>query len=143
MNNCDAVAKHFRRILRHVKSLPAGVSPTGQLRRHVIDKFQLGKLEKNEKQITVLKEVAYSYITLINSVQELSYLRSLDSGEKLGPRDKIMATGGRVGLGLPKFADEAEKEFLLRDKDMKPEDRLIHKITPLSPFISPRPAYSE
>jgi hypothetical protein len=46
----------------------------------------VGKLEKNEKQIVVLKEVAYSYITLINSVQELSYLRGLDSGEKLGAR---------------------------------------------------------
>jgi hypothetical protein len=46
-------------------------------------------------------------------------------------------------LFIIQFADEAEKEFLLRDKDMKPEDRIINKITPLSPFLSPRPAYSE
>ena len=31
------------------------------------------------------------------------------------------------------FADEMEKEFELRDKDMKYEDRILSKLTPLSP----------
>ena len=62
-------------------------------------------------------------------MNELKYLRGLDSGEKLDPRDKIRATASRVGLGIPqvrrkifyyqivdisfslfKFADEKDKK---------------------------------
>ena len=35
---------------------------------------------------------------------------------------------------LIQFADEMEKEFALRDKDMKYEDKIISKLTPLSPL---------
>ena len=66
------------------------------------DQFQTGKLEENEKEIASLRHTAYTYSTLIASIKELRHLRDLDSGEKLDPRDKIRATGGRVGLGVPK-----------------------------------------
>jgi hypothetical protein len=45
---------------------------------------------------------------LIADVNELKFLRGLDSGEKLDPRDKIRATASRVGLSVPKFADESD-----------------------------------
>ena len=47
---------------------------------------------------------------MINSVNELKHLRSLDTGEKLDPRDKIRATANRVGLSVPSFADEFEEK---------------------------------
>ena len=70
----------------------------------LIKKFQLGKLEENEKEVTSMRHTAYTYSTLIASIKELRRLRDLDSGEKLEPRDKIRATGGRVGLGVPKVS---------------------------------------
>lgn len=39
---------------------------------------------------------------MVKDVTTLKYLRGLDSGEKLDPRDKIKATAARVGLGVPK-----------------------------------------
>ena len=51
-----------------------------------------------------MRHTAYTYSTLIASIKELRRLRDLDSGEKLDPRDKIRATGGRVGLGVPKVS---------------------------------------
>ena len=38
---------------------------------------------------------------MISSVKELRYLRELDTGERLDPRDKIRATAARVGLAVP------------------------------------------
>jgi hypothetical protein len=38
---------------------------------------------------------------MISSVKELKYLRELDTGERLDPRDKIRATAARVGLAVP------------------------------------------
>ena len=69
---------------------------------HFLHQFQTGKLEENDTEIASLRHTAYTYSTLIASIQELRHLRDLDSGEKLDPRDKIRATGGRVGLGVPK-----------------------------------------
>ena len=60
-----------------------------------------------------MRHTAYTYSTLIASIKELRRLRDLDSGEKLDPRDKIRATGGRVGLGVPKVSWRSLSIFLL------------------------------
>lgn len=49
-----------------------------------------------------MRLASHTYSIMVNSINELKYLRSLDSGEKLDPRDKIKATAGRVGLSVPK-----------------------------------------
>jgi hypothetical protein len=61
-----------------------------------------------------MRHTAYTYSTLIASIKELRRLRDLDSGEKLEPRDKIRATGGRVGLGVPKVSWSSFPIFLSR-----------------------------
>lgn len=70
-----------------------------------MSQFQLGKFEENEREVISRRHTAYTYSTLIASIKELRRLRDLDSGEKLEPRDKIRATGGRVGLGVPKVSN--------------------------------------
>ncbi len=65
----------------------------------------MGKLETDEQKITLLRASANSYATLLSNVAELKYLRGLDSGEKLDPRDKIKATAARVGLGIPQVSE--------------------------------------
>ena len=52
------------------------------------------------------KSIMNSYATMVSSINTLEYLRSLDSGERLEPRDKITNTAARVGLSVPSFADE-------------------------------------
>ena len=51
-----------------------------------------------------LHELSNQYTTMIRSINELKYLRNLDTGEKLSPRDKIRATAGRVGLSVPRVS---------------------------------------
>jgi hypothetical protein len=53
-----------------------------------------------------LRTNAHCYSELVSDVQQLKFLRGLDSGEKLAPRDKIRATAARVGLAVPRFSDE-------------------------------------
>lgn len=72
---------------------------------HAINKFREGKLEKDKKRIASMLAGARNYAKLVSSINELKYLRSLDSGERLDPRDKIMATAARVGLSVPQFSD--------------------------------------
>lgn len=60
-----------------------------------------------------MRHTAYTYSILIASIKELRHLRDLDSGEKLDPRDKIRATGGRVGLGVPKVRCTSSLSWLL------------------------------
>lgn len=38
---------------------------------------------------------------MIRDVEKLKYIRELDSGQKMKPRDLIRATAARVGLGVP------------------------------------------
>lgn len=66
----------------------------------------------DDKEIALLRHTAQTYTALIASIAELRHLRSLDSGEKLEPRDKIRATGGRVGLGVPKVHFLFSSKFL-------------------------------
>ena len=61
----------------------------------------MGKKATDPKQIKHLRSIATQYASMITSINELKYLRGLDFGEKLDPRDKIRATAARVGLGVP------------------------------------------
>lgn len=63
--------------------------------------FRAGRLETDMTKVASLLATAHQYSTLLSNVRELKYLRGLDSGEKLDARDKIRATAGRVGLGVP------------------------------------------
>ena len=45
-----------------------------------------------------------SYATLVSDIRQSKYLRELDSGERLDPRDKIRATARRVGLAVPRVS---------------------------------------
>ena len=87
------------------------------MRANIIAQFRRGAIEEDEKQVVALREAAHSYVTMVSSVKELTRLRELDSGEKLNPRDKVRATAGRVGLSVPKFADEFEAELALSKGD--------------------------
>lgn len=42
----------------------------------------------------------------MSSIQELRYLRGLDTGDKLKPRDHINATAARVGFSMPLYSDD-------------------------------------
>ena len=102
VRNATTVIANYRYILKHLQTLPSGASNNQKnLRSHCIQLFRTGKHESNDKQAAVLREVAYSYVTMVSSVKQLTYLRELDTGEKLNPRDKVRATAGRVGLSVP------------------------------------------
>ena len=102
VRNATTVIANYRYILKHLQSLPSGISNNKtNLRSQCIQLFRTGKHESNDKQAAVLREVAYSYVTMVSSVKQLTYLRELDTGEKLNPRDKVRATAGRVGLSVP------------------------------------------
>lgn len=98
----------FRSILRHFKKLPSLSNKASPLRLHVIKKFHEGKLETDKRAISDLIASANSYAKLVTSINKLSFLRGLDSGERLDPRDKIMATARRVGLSVPSFAEDLD-----------------------------------
>lgn len=103
--SASTVVANYRAILRHLRSLPSGVPSSGtSLRANVVQQFRAGRLVTDEKQTGALREVAYNYVTMISGIKELTFLRELDSGEKLSPRDKVRATAGRVGLGVPKVS---------------------------------------
>jgi len=98
----------LRTILRHLRRMPShglGSAPV----RHIISQFQRHRHETDAKKVAVMRATAQSYATLLSSVSELSRLRSLDTGERLNPRNKIRATASRVGLSVPPFADEPQK----------------------------------
>lgn len=114
----SSVLSNYRYILRYMGSLPSGASSSeSSLRANIIAQFRRGAIEEDEKQVVALREAAHSYVTMVSSVKELTRLRELDSGEKLNPRDKVRATAGRVGLSVPKFADEFEAELALSKGD--------------------------
>jgi hypothetical protein len=46
-------------------------------------------------------ENAHCYAKMIASVKELSFLRSLDTGDKLTPQELVRATAAKVGLAVP------------------------------------------
>ena len=98
--------KAYRQILRHVRELPsASKTSTHQF---VLESFKQGRLEPDESKADLLKWRAINYATMISSVKQLAYLRSLDTGERLDPREKIKRTAARVGFSVPQFTDELE-----------------------------------
>eukprot|EP01038_Epipyxis_sp_PR26KG_P009556 gene9556-12869_t len=101
------VINDFRKLLRHFRSLPSVKSLSSPLRISILNQIQKNKNERDNYRIQFFRATLHSYVRKISAVNELKYLRSLDSGEKLDPRDKIRATASRVGLSVPKFADEA------------------------------------
>ena len=72
---------------------------------HFLNKIKQSKAETDENRIKFLRNRLHSYGTMVSSINELKYLRGLDSGEKLDPREKIRATAGRVGLSVPKVIE--------------------------------------
>ena len=107
MSDSAALIWAYRHILRHVQKLPSASQTS--TRRLVLERFRQGRLERDADHANLLKFRAVNYATMISSVKELAFLRSLDTGEKLDPRDKIKNTAARVGLSVPKFADEADE----------------------------------
>lgn len=77
--------------------------------------FTAGRQETDKAKVASLLAAAQQYSTLLSNVHELKYLRGLDSGEKLDPRDKIRATAGRVGLGVPNVCFQSSLLSYLAD----------------------------
>jgi len=91
-------------LLKYARSVPSAKNWAN----HVTEQFRVGKNQTDPQVITHMRTMASQYVKMLSSIDELKYLRSLDSGEKLDPRDKIRATAGRVGLSVPKFADDGD-----------------------------------
>jgi hypothetical protein len=53
------------------------------------------------QELTLLTEKAHCYAKMVSGVKELAYLRNLDTGEKLTPREIVRATAAKVGLAVP------------------------------------------
>ena len=60
-----------------------------------------GKIEKNKEKIILMRHNAYNYAKNVAAVNELRYLRSLDTGEKLTPQEIVRRTAAKVGFALP------------------------------------------
>eukprot|EP01039_Chlorochromonas_danica_P000838 gene837-912_t len=105
------LAKDYRVLLKHLRRLPSFQAKNSPLRAHVIQQFRQGRRAEGEEEVSQLRAVTHSYATMVSDIKEVKYLRYLDSGEKLEARDKIRNTAARVGLEVPKFADELEREL--------------------------------
>lgn len=99
----QAIVNNYRAILKHCRLLPSD----DILRPHVIRKFKEGRVETDKQRVKHLRALANQYACMVTNINELKHLKQLDSGEMLDPREKIRATAGKVGLGVPQFADEA------------------------------------
>lgn len=107
------LVEDYRKILRHLRKLPSFKhTNVRQILEDSLSSTIVGTNRNScrnlpaDKIDKIRNEVIHNYATLVTSVNELTFLRSLDSGEKLDPRDKIRATAARVGLGVPKFSDD-------------------------------------
>jgi len=99
--------------MKHLRGLPsykAGSAPAVAKYNEMQSRFRNGKLLASDTSAEALqlREEAYCYATLVSSISELTYLRSLDAGEKLAPRDLVHATARRVGFEIPTFSDKTE-----------------------------------
>ena len=112
------VLKHYRSILRHVATLPTSSSGSiidkakGRQWKAVTEAFKAGKDEMDGQRVEQLRKNAANYAEMVSNVAELKVLRGLDTGEKMSPRDTIQASAARVGLHVPRFADEDLPETL-------------------------------
>ena len=106
------VIGHYRSILRHVAGLPTSGNgkivdkSCGRQWRAISAAFKAGKAEYDKNRIEQLRKNAASYAEMVSSVAELKVLRGLDTGEKMSPRDTIRASAAKVGLHVPRFADD-------------------------------------
>ena len=103
MSLSPAVTRDLRVLFRHMRSLPTFQSQASPLRKTVLEKLRTGSFCYSDEKS--LRECARSYALMTLSMKELNYLRELDTGEKLDPRDKIQATARRVGLSVPSVSD--------------------------------------
>ena len=101
------VIRHARAILRYARRLP-----TPESRVAAMSMFRAGKSESDKEKVAQLRANAASYAEMVSSVAELKTLIALDTGEKMGPRDTIQASAARVGLHVPKWADDELPEKL-------------------------------
>jgi hypothetical protein len=112
MSSKSRVLSHYRSILRHVASLPTSgegkivEKSCGRQWQAVAAAFKAGKVESDVTRAEQLRKNAASYAEMVSSVAELKVLRGLDTGEKMSPRDTIQASAARVGLHVPRFADD-------------------------------------
>ena len=108
MGTKSRVLGHYRAILRHVASLPtsAGKGSKSAQWQAITAAFKAGKAESDSARVEQLRKNAASYAEMVASVAELKVLRGLDTGEKMSPRDTIQASAARVGLHVPRFADD-------------------------------------
>lgn len=60
---------------------------------------------KDQSEAAELRALLHSYATMARDIKESKYLRYLDSGDKLDPREKIKNTAARVGLAVPKVGN--------------------------------------
>ena len=63
-------------------------------------------VESDNIRVEQLRKNAASYAEIVSSVAELKVLRGLDTGEKMSPRDTIRASAAKVGIYVPRFADD-------------------------------------
>jgi hypothetical protein len=101
-SSSTAVARELRTLFRHMRTLPSFKAPSSPLRKMVLDKVRTGAFTNTDKKS--LRDAGRSFTLMTSSIKELNFLRDLDTGEKLSPRDKIRATAGRVGLGVPRVS---------------------------------------
>ena len=97
------VIHNFRSLLRHAnKTYSFNKLEGNKLRDIMVNKFRLDSAIMDEELAQAKRISLDSYVELLNSLREIKRLRHLDSGDKLGQRDKINLTAARVGFQLPK-----------------------------------------
>ena len=101
--NQSNLAADYRTILKHLKKLPSK-----SLYESAKEQFDEGKLSYGNEAIS-RRATAHSYATTIASINELSYLRSLDTGEKMEQKELIESMTRRVGLSSPQTYEESMK----------------------------------
>lgn len=95
----------YRKFLKHLNTLPS-TKPKSPFRDVIIKQFRELACSRNPEEVNRLKSSLSSYVLYTESVKELNYLRYLDTGEKLNPREKISHTARRVGLSVPQYENE-------------------------------------
>ena len=97
------VLKDYRAIMRHIKRLPSGEG----MKQHVTALYRAGKsLSKGDARTA--RETAHAYATTVSSVHELSFLRGLDTGDKMEQDELVSAMANRVGLNMPSQFDDGK-----------------------------------
>ena len=112
-----SVVKDFRLILKHLRRLPSGDSSSKAMYQHVMSMFNAGRQETDKVKIKHMRSIAHSYATTIESVNELIFLRSLDTGDKLEQNELVKLMGSKVGFAMPKEYDENDAENTGRDSE--------------------------